>query len=77
MKLNEWFKRRSKQEWAMVAAIVMLLVMIATRWGYTTRTAGEAFRQRFTPPTAQTDSLNNTDSAVEGRACPTADSTQN
>lgn len=54
MKLIDWFKSRSTQEWLMIAAIAMILIMIATRWGYTTHTAGEAFRERFTPPTATT-----------------------
>ncbi len=35
----------------------MLLVMIATRWAYISRTAKEAIRQRFVPPAEQADSL--------------------
>ena len=56
MKLSEWFKARSGQELMMIAVVAMLLVMIATRWAYISRTAKEAIRQRFVPPTEQADS---------------------
>lgn len=56
MKLPEWITKRSTQEWAMIAVITMLLIMIATRWGYTSYTAGKAFRDRFVPPSEQADS---------------------
>ena len=47
MKLFEWFKARSGQELMMIAVVAMLLVMIATRWAYISRTAKEAlFRVR-------------------------------
>lgn len=42
MKLFEWFKARSGQELMMIAVVAMLLVMIATRWAYISRTAKEA-----------------------------------
>ena len=54
MKLFEWFKARSGQELMMIAVV---LVMIATRWAYISRTAKEAIRQRFVPPAEQADSL--------------------
>lgn len=57
MKLSEWFKARSGQELMMIAVVAMLLVMIATRWAYISRTAKEAIRQRFVPPAEQADSL--------------------
>ena len=57
MKVSEWFKARSTQELTMIVVVVMLLVMIATRWVYISHTAGQAFRQRFVPPTEQADSL--------------------
>lgn len=51
MKLSEWLRTRSLQEVLMAAAILLLLVMIATRWRYIGSTASEAFRRRFVPPT--------------------------
>ena len=57
MKLSEWFKARSGQELMRIAVVAMLLVMIATRWAYISRTAKEAIRQRFVPPAEQADSL--------------------
>lgn len=53
MKLSEWFKARSGQELMMIAVVAMLLIMIATRWAYISRTAKEAIRQRFVPPAEQ------------------------
>ena len=44
-------------ELMMIAVVAMLLVMIATRWAYISRTAKEAIRQRFVPPAEQADSL--------------------
>lgn len=46
----------------MILVIVLLLIMIATRWVYISHTAGEAFRNRFVPetertPTQPTDSI--------------------
>lgn len=57
MKLSQWFKARSGQELMMIAVVVMLLLMIATRWAYISHTAKQAVRQRFVPPTEQADSL--------------------
>lgn len=54
MKCSEWLRARSLQEVLMVVAIVLLLVMIATRWRYIGSTAREAFRRRFVPPTEAT-----------------------
>lgn len=56
MKLSDWLKTRSLQELLMFAAIVLLLVMIATRWHLIGRTASEAFRRRFVPPSENTAS---------------------
>ena len=44
MKLSEWFKARSGQELMMIAVVAMLLVMIATRWAYISRTASGSCR---------------------------------
>lgn len=57
MKLFQWFKSRSIQEWLMIAVVVMLLLMIATRWAYISHTAGKAIHDRFVPTPEQTDSL--------------------
>lgn len=57
MKLSEWAKARSLTEWMMIAVVVMLLIMIMTRWAYISHTAGQAIKQRFVPPVEQTDSL--------------------
>lgn len=57
MKLSEWIKSRSLTEWMMLAVVVTLLIMIATRWASISSTAGEAIKQRFVPPTEQADSL--------------------
>lgn len=56
MKLREWFKVRSAQEWLMIAVIAMLIIMIATRWGDIARHTGAAFKQRFVPSQEQPDS---------------------
>lgn len=56
MKLLERFKQLNNQTKWMVVVIVLLLVMIATRWGYISRTAGVAFQQRFAPDTEHTQS---------------------
>lgn len=53
MKLREWFKSKSTQELLMYAVIAMLVIMIATRWGYISRTAGESVKRRFIPPQEQ------------------------
>ncbi len=53
----KWFKKRSTQEKWMLALIVMLLIGIVVRWAWIKKEAGEAFRERFTAPTEQTDSL--------------------
>lgn len=56
MKLSEWFKARSGQELMMIAVVAMLLVMIATRWAYISRTAKEAIPPavRARPPNRPT-----------------------
>lgn len=41
----------------MIITILLLVVMIATRWGYISMTAGDAVKERFAHPTGQTDSL--------------------
>lgn len=50
MNTPRWIKSQSRQTWLMLAAILMLLILIATRWGYTSHTAAKAFRDRFVPP---------------------------
>ncbi|WP_295940407.1 hypothetical protein [uncultured Alistipes sp.] len=57
MKLTQWFKARSTQEKMMIIVVAMLLIMIATRWAYISRTAGQAIKQRFVPPAEQVDSI--------------------
>lgn len=53
-KLVRWIKNRSVQEWLMIVAILMLLIMVATRWNQIGKTAGNAFRDRFKPDVEQT-----------------------
>lgn len=57
MKLWNWFRARSTQERMMIVVILLLAVMIATRWGYISMTAGNAIKERFAHPTEQADSL--------------------
>lgn len=40
-------KKLSRREWAMVVAVVLLAIMIATRWQYLGTRVGGAFRKRF------------------------------
>lgn len=55
MKLITWFRAQNLQTKLMIGVIVLLLIMIATRWAYITHTAGVAFRDRFVPPTERVD----------------------
>lgn len=41
----------------MIVVVALLVVMIATRWAYISRTAAQALRERFVPPAGQVDSL--------------------
>lgn len=41
----------------MIVAILLLVVMIATRWGYISITARNAIKERFAHSTEQPDSL--------------------
>lgn len=63
MKLWNRLRTLSTQEKMMAAVVVMLLLMILTRWGSISRTAGEAFKQRFVPTEEQTDTLQDARSA--------------
>jgi hypothetical protein len=49
MKFIAWFRRRSLKEWAMIVVILLLAIMIATRWSEITGRIGSAFENRFTP----------------------------
>ncbi len=53
----KWFKARSTREKWMLGLIVVLLIGIAVRWAWVKKEAADAFRERFTAPTEQTDSL--------------------
>ncbi|MEG1404999.1 MAG: hypothetical protein RSB29_04415 [Alistipes sp.] len=57
MKLLKQFQQANTQTKWMIALIVLLLLMIATRWGYIAHTAGAAFQQRFAPVVEQADSI--------------------
>lgn len=54
-KLVHWIKNRSTQEWLMIVAILMLLIMVASRWNQIGKTAGNAFRDRFKPDVEQVE----------------------
>jgi hypothetical protein len=53
----KWFKERTAQEKWMLALIAMLLVGIAVRWTVLKTEVADAFRDRFSAPTGQVDSL--------------------
>ncbi len=57
MKAFDWWRERSSQEKWMIALIAMLLVGIVVRWTWVSSEVAGAWRERFTLPTEQVDSL--------------------
>jgi hypothetical protein len=55
--MKTWFRERSTQEMWMLALIVVLLAGIVVRWAWVSSEVAGAFRERFTAPAEQTDSL--------------------
>jgi hypothetical protein len=53
----KWWRGLATQEKWMVALIAMLLVGVAVRWAWVSDEVAGAWRDRFTEPTEQTDSL--------------------
>ena len=53
----KWLKARSTQEKWMLGLIVVLLAGIAVRWAWVKKEAADAFRERFSVPTEQIDTL--------------------
>jgi Flp pilus assembly pilin Flp len=57
VKLLNWWRERPTHEKWMIALIAVLMVGIAVRWTWVSGEIGGAFRDRFTAPTEQVDSL--------------------
>jgi uncharacterized protein (UPF0333 family) len=45
--VKNWFKKRTSQEWLLLALAIVLLAGIVVRWTWIKEEAGDAFRHRL------------------------------